>query len=164
MKVPLISLFVLACANAMLGQTPSANDYRVALPEHKGQLRWTAPGFQIVQTSAKPKEQEIGLRGRDAARRVTFLGYLFLVLETAPSTSAKCRDAALAEEKKTTGLTILKTDEIARQGGSVAVATYTAKNRDGSVGYAARGFVSTEDICGDLSFYSIRQSARKTRT
>lgn len=67
---------------------------------HPGQLRWRADGFKIVETSAKSKGQEIGLRGADESGRLTFLGFLFLVPEQAPLTSEKCRAGILEEQKR----------------------------------------------------------------
>jgi len=71
-------------------------------------------------------------------------------------TSAKCRDAAMAQEKKTNAtLKIVRTSEIPRPGGpSVALSAYTTANRDGSTTYRVRGFMATDDICGDLEFYN----------
>jgi len=153
-------MFILlaVCAGPLLAQTAQNGDYRLALPDHNGQLKWSIDGFKIIENSAKPNGREIGLRGRDAWGRLTFLGFLFLAPEAAPLTSATCRDAALAQDKKTnTTLKVLKTSEIPRPGGlPVDLVTFSAANRDGSVGYRVRGFVATGDICGDLKFYSVK--------
>lgn len=151
-------LVLAACAGALLAQTPQNGDYQLALPDHKGQLKWSIDGFKIIENSAKPNGREIGLRGRNASGRVTFLGFLFLAPETAPMTSAKCRDAALTQDKKANAsLKILKTSEVLPPGGlPVDLVTYTTANRDGSLGYRVRGFVATGDICGDLEFYSTK--------
>lgn len=71
-------------------------------------------------------------------------------------TSAKCRDAAITQEKKTNAtLKIVRTSEIPRAGGPpVALSVHTTANRDGSTTYRVRGFVATDDVCGDLEFYS----------
>jgi hypothetical protein len=71
-------------------------------------------------------------------------------------TSAKCRDGAVGQDKKTNAtLKVLRTSETPRQFGlPVALVTYTTANRDGTLGYRARGFLATGDICGDLEFYS----------
>ena len=141
----------------MFGQQALGNAvYSFALPDHKGQISWSIPGFTIVENSAKSNGQEIGVRGRDESRQITFLGFLFLVPESAPLTSAKCRDAAITQEQKTNStLKIVRTWEIARPGGlPVAMIANTTTNRDGSTMYRMRGFVATDDICGDLEFYS----------
>src|SRR5437899_12641439 len=76
-------------------QPTAAAEFKLALPDHKGQLRWSADGFKIIETSAKPNGREIGIRGQDGSGRLTFLSFLFLVPEQAPLTSAKCREGAL---------------------------------------------------------------------
>jgi tetratricopeptide (TPR) repeat protein len=144
-----------------LGQSSAANqeasnsDYNLALPTHPGQLRWHADGFKVIETSAKSRGQEIGLRGKDASGRLTFLGFLFLVPEEAPLTSAKCRDSTIKDENKNSTLKILP---ISQTEGSenipVALVTYSTKGSDGKTWYMVRGFVATGNICGDLEFYS----------
>jgi hypothetical protein len=54
----------------------------------------------LIMNSAKPNGRELGVRGRDAVGQVTFRGFLFLVPETAPTTSAESRDAAITQEKR----------------------------------------------------------------
>jgi hypothetical protein len=149
------SIFLLLAASATAAFAQSA-DYRLALPDHSGQLKWSIAGFTIVQNSAKPNGREIGVRGRDASGQVTFLGFLFLATENGPMTSSSCRDAAMAQDKKANPtLTIVGTSEVPRPAGSpVALATYTTMNRDGSTEYTFRGFIAAGDLCGDLAFYS----------
>ena len=148
-----LTLLLAASAISALAQS---SDYRLALPDHGGQLKWSVEGFTIVQNSAKPNGREIGVRGRDASGQITFLGFLFLAPESAPMTSGSCRDAAIAEDKKVNpSLTIGSTSAAPRTAGPpVALAMYTTKNRDGSTGYTLRGFVAAGDLCGDLAFYS----------
>jgi tetratricopeptide (TPR) repeat protein len=146
-------LVLLLTAGCRFGsaQTPSNGDYQLALTDHKGQLSWSIDGFKVTQNSAKPGGLEIGVRAADSSRRLSFLGFLFLVPEDPLLTSAKCRDGALAQVKQSN----LKLSEILRPGGlPVALATYTTTARDGSPNYSVRGFVATGDICGDLEFYS----------
>jgi len=87
---------------------------------------------------------------------VTFLGFLFLAPESAPLTSARCRDSVLAQEKKSDAtLKVGQLSEIPRPGGlPVAWSEHTTVNRDGSTMHRARAFVASGDICGDLEFYS----------
>jgi hypothetical protein len=159
MKQSGMFLFLAACANPILAQSQAIRDYRLALPDHKGQLTWSIDGFSVVENSAKQSGQELGVRGRDASGQVTFLGFLFLAPETAPNTSAKCRDTALAQEKNSNAaLKIARTSETPGSGGlPVAFVEYTNSNRDGSTTYRVRAFAATADICGDLEFYSTRQ-------
>ena len=137
-----------------LAQT-TGSEFTLALPDRQGQLRWSADGFKIIQNSAKPNGHEIGIRGREASGRLTFLGFLFLFPEQAPLTSAKCRDEVIGPEKKSNPtLKIVGTSESIRPGSlPIALATYTAKG-DGPIGYMVRAFIATGDICGDLEFYS----------
>ncbi len=138
-------------------QTQTSNsDFKLALPAHRGQLQWSAEGFKVVESSAKPNGREIGIRGREDSGRLTFLGFLFLVQEPAPLTNAKCRDNALEPAKKENPtLKIVGTTEIARPGAlPVSVVTYTARGNNGKTVYSVRGFVAKGDICGDLEFYA----------
>ena len=154
MKRTHLPLFLAASAIVALAQ--QSPDYKLALPDHNGQLKWSVEGFKIVQNSAKANGRELGVRASDASGQVTFLGFLFLAPESAPMTSASCRDAAIAQDKKTDPtLTVGKTSEVPGSAGlPVALAAYTTKNRDGAARYILRGFVAAGDLCGDLAFYS----------
>jgi hypothetical protein len=154
MKQPKLFLLLLT-AGSIFAQTLPNSDYRLALPDHNGQLSWSVSGFGIVENSAKPNGKELGVRARDASGKVTFLGFLFVVPD-APTTSVKCRDDVLAQEKKANStLKIVRTSEILAPAGlPVALVAHTTPNRDGSTTYRLRGFVATGDICGDLEFYS----------
>ncbi len=156
MKQSQMFLCLAACACPMLAQTHVNGDYHLALPDHKGQLNWSIDGFKIIENSAKSNGRELGVRGRDAAAQMTFLGFLFLAPESAPQSSEKCRDSALTQEKKTDAtLKMVRTLEISQPGRlPVALVNYTTVNRDASTTYRVRGFVATGDICGDLEFYS----------
>ena len=149
-------LLIAACASPILAQAPASSDYRLALPDHKGQLAWSIDGYKIIENSAKPDGRELGVRGRDASGQVTFLGFLFLAPESKPLTSAKCRDTAIDQATKANAaLKIIRTSEISHPGGlPVSLVVHTTANRDGSTMYRVRGFVAADDICGDLEFYS----------
>ena len=129
--------------------------FKISLPAHPGQLQWHAPGFKVIETSAKPKGKEIGIRGQDGSGRVEFLGFLFLATDQGPLSSAKCLEQALKEEKNNPTLKVLATPLTEGSGNlPVALATYTNQNRGGKKWYMVRGFVATGDMCGDLEFYS----------
>jgi hypothetical protein len=149
-------LTVLALTSFSLAQTSADSDFELALPDYPGQLRWSAEGFKVIQSSAKPNGREIGIRGSDRTGRLTFLGFLFVVPEKAPLTSAKCRDGVLEIEKKGNHtLKIVGTSENAGSGSlPVSVVTYTAQDGSGKMLYEVRAFVATGGICGDLDFYS----------
>jgi len=155
MKLSEMVLPLIVCAVSALAQTTPSSAYRLALPDHKGQLKWSIEGFKIIENSAKANGRELGVRGRDSSGQLTFLAFLFVAPETAPMTSTKCRDTALTQDKKMNAtLKIVRTSEIPRPGGlPVALVSYTTGNRDGSTTYRVRGYVATDDICGDLEFY-----------
>ena len=48
------------------------SDFKLALPEHRGQLQWFAEGTQGLESSAKPNEHEIGIGGSEDSGRPTF--------------------------------------------------------------------------------------------
>jgi tetratricopeptide (TPR) repeat protein len=152
---PLVIALFSVCTLAS-AQRPQGPDYQLALTDHKGQLRWHADGFKIIQSSAKPGGHEVGIRGSDNTGRLTFLGFLFLAPEGAPQSSAKCRDQALSFDKKSNpALKVLRTSELTPTSSlPVALASYTVPMRDGSTEYIVRGFIATGDVCGDLEFYS----------
>ena len=136
-------------------QSPLDTDFKISLPGHPGQLQWHADGFNIIETSAKSKGQEIGLRGKDGSGRLAFLGFLFLVTEQPPLSSAKCREGALREQENNPTLKVLATSQIeGSENIPVALATYSAEGRNGKKVYTVRGFLGADDICGDLEFYS----------
>jgi hypothetical protein len=155
-KAGLVPIVAIALGFAAVAQTANDANFKLALPEHKGQLSWSADGFKIIESSAKPAGREFGIRGRDESGRLTFLGFLFLVVEQAPLTSASCRDGAMEPEKKSyANLKILETTDTARPGGpSVSLVSYTTRNNKGRTAFMVRGFTGAGDICGDLEFYS----------
>lgn len=139
-----------------IAQTATDSSFRLALPDHRGQLSRSADGFKTIQSSAKPGGREIGIRGKDESGRLTFLGFLFLVPEEAPLTSAKCRAGAVESMKKgNPKLEILEPSEKTSPGMlPISMASYSAQGSDGKTVYSVRGFVATGDICGDLEVYS----------
>jgi tetratricopeptide (TPR) repeat protein len=152
----LILLTLLLLVSDAWAQTSPADKYfHIALPTHKGQLHWQAEGFKIVQSSAKPNGNEIGLRGKDSQGRLEFLGFLFM--ESGPGTpnGARCRDGVLGlEQKENKTIKILKTWQLRGQnGGEVEMVTYTSQNARHGTTYVVRGFSVTSDLCGDLELY-----------
>jgi hypothetical protein len=136
----------------------ASNDdsFKLALVDHPGQLSWSAEGFKIIESSAKPGGKEIGIRGQDQSGGLTFLGFLFLFPEKAPLTSAKCLDGVVGPEKKSNAsLKIVGTEEISQPSSlPVSLVSYTARGEGGKTLYTVRGFVADGDICGDLEVYS----------
>ncbi len=53
MKLSGMVLPMIVSAVSALAQTTPSSDYRLALPDHKGQLRWSIEGFKIIENSAK---------------------------------------------------------------------------------------------------------------
>lgn len=134
----------------------SDGDFHIALPEHNGQLRWTAPGFHAIEWSAKPNGGELGVRAENRERHVSFLAFIFLVPQQAPLTSAKCRDGALDPDKRTNPtLTILHSSEvIGKDGLRTELVGYSVQKKDGKIAYSERGFIAAGDVCGDIEFYA----------
>lgn len=155
-KAGLVPIAAIALGFAAVAQTTNDADFKLALPEHRGQLSWSADGFKIIQSSAKPNGREFGIRGKDESGRLSFLGFLFLFPEQAPLTSATCRDGVMEPEKKgDANLKILGTSDSTRPGGPpVSLVSYTTRGDKGKTVYMVRGFTGTGDICGDLEFYS----------
>jgi tetratricopeptide (TPR) repeat protein len=149
--------FALAAAMVpALAQTDG--DFHLALPRQNGLLNFSAPGYKIIQHSAKPDGNELGLRGSDASGEVHFLVFLFNFSQQAPLTSARCRDGEMGPEQKANhSLKILANSEIANPGAlPVSLVDYSAKADGGKTEYMARGFIATGSLCGDLEFYSDR--------
>jgi len=152
----LLTLFAITCLSTAPYAAANDDAFKLALVDHPGQLNWSAEGFKIVESSAKPGGNEIGIRGQDQSGGQTFLGFLFLFPEEAPLTSAKCLDGVIRPEKKSTpSLKIVGTEEISQPGSlPVSLVSYTAKGEGGKTLYTVRGFVATGGICGDLEIYS----------
>jgi tetratricopeptide (TPR) repeat protein len=148
----LLTVFVSIGLSAF-AQTQADGNFKLALPDHRGQLRWSADGFKIVQSSAKPNGHEIGIRGQNQSRHLNFLGFLFLVPEQAPLTSDKCRDGAMKSERQSNPtLKMLQAAGDVQSGIPVSLVTYNTRSDSGKRAYIVRGFVATGDICGDLEF------------
>jgi hypothetical protein len=152
----LLCISLSSLSRTAAARTAADDNFKLVLADHPGQLRWTAPGFDVIESSAKPKGYELGIRGRDQSGRVTFLGFLFLVSGEHSLTGAKCRDDSIDPEKKENPtLKILSTSEITRSGAlPITVVNYTTADRSGKTLYMVRAFVATGDMCGDLEFYS----------
>ena len=149
-------LTLLAIVGSSVAQTRTDTDFKLSLPDRRGQLRWSAKDFKVVESSAKPDGHEIGIRGKDQSGRLTFLGFLFQVAEQAALSSAKCRDSTLEQEKKNNpSLKIVHIEDNLQPGAlPISLVTYTARGRGDKTAYMVRGFVATADICGDLELYS----------
>lgn len=146
--MPRLALLLIALTSVFAtAQSDSTGELKIALPEHRGQLSWTAPGFHIIESSAKPTGSEIGLRGIQESSGTTFLGFLFLVPENTSQTGAKCRDEAMAQEKKSNSTLKELNDQ------PIALVSYTARGKNGNPMYIVRGFLADGDICGDLEVY-----------
>jgi hypothetical protein len=130
-------------------------NFTLALPAHQGQLKWNAEGFTIVQSSAKPKGAEVGVRANDGSSQFTLLGFLFLFPEQAPMTSAKCRDGVMEPAKKSNPtIKIAATTQMVRSDGPpLELLSYVGQGRDGKLVYSMRGFIAMGEICGDLEVY-----------
>jgi tetratricopeptide (TPR) repeat protein len=152
----LLTLFAISCLSASSYAAANDGAFKLALVDHAGQLSWSAEGFKIIESSAKPGGNEIGIRGQDQSGQRTFLGFLFLFPEKAPLTSAKCLDGVVGPEKKSTAsLKIAGTDQISQPGTlPVSLVSYTARGEGGKTLYTVRGFVANGEICGDLEVYS----------
>jgi hypothetical protein len=152
-----IAIAVLSVTIFVSGWSAFADDtdFRMALPGHKGQLQWRAAGYKIVQTSAKPKGQEIGFRGANDAKKTTFLGFLFLTSGEGALTAEKCGDRDI-EERKREDATVAILSNVKLQGsknGPVSVVTFS-RRREGKFSYGIVGFAAKGDMCGSLEFYS----------
>ena len=152
----LLTLIVIASLSTAASAATDDNNFKLALVDHPGQLSWSADGFKIIESSAKPGGTEIGLRGQDASGRLTFLGFLFLFPEKAPLTSAKCLDGVVGPAKKSSSsLKMVGNEEINQSGNlPVSLVSYTGTGEGGKTLYTIRGFVANGDICGDLEIYS----------
>jgi tetratricopeptide (TPR) repeat protein len=150
------ALLLFIGAVAALAQAPVKDgNFTLALPAHQGQLKWSAEGFKVVQSSAKPNGAEVGIRATDGSGQFTLLGFLFLFAEPAPMTSAKCRDGVLETAKKSNPtMQIAGTTQMPRSDGPpVELVSYVGQGKDGKVVYSIRGFLAMGDICGDLEIY-----------
>jgi tetratricopeptide (TPR) repeat protein len=134
----------------------SDTDFHLALPQHNGQLRFTADGYKVVQHSAKPNGNELGIRADNASGDIHFLAFLFDFSEHAPLTGDKCRDGEMSPALKADrSLKILANAEIPNPGGlPVSLVDYSMRLRDGRTEYSARAFIAAGNLCGDLEFYS----------
>jgi hypothetical protein len=152
----LLTVFAITCFSPASYATASDDAFKLALVDHTGRLSWSAEGFKIIESSAKPGGKEIGIRGQDQTGKQTFLGFLFLFPEKAPLTSAKCLDGVIGPEKKSNpSLKVVGTEEISQPGNlPVSLVSYTARGEGGKTLYTVRGFVATGDTCGDLEIYS----------
>jgi tetratricopeptide (TPR) repeat protein len=131
------------------------SDFKISLPVHPGQLQWHADGFEIIETSAKPNGQEMGVRGANGSQGLSFLGFVYLLGGASPLKSAACRDGILGELVKNPRLKILANSEIERPDNMPEeLVTYSLQGSDRKTWYSVRGFVGKSDLCGDLEFYS----------
>ena len=107
-------------------------------------------GFEIVQSSAKPGGNEIGLRLHDRGNTAALL-FLFLTPENAHGTPASCRQAELEQVKKNMGANFIdvKLNPGGKDDNSIATMLITGKN-----GQHLYGFRGTGDQCLSMEVYS----------
>jgi tetratricopeptide (TPR) repeat protein len=155
--MPSRTLFLaLLALTGLAAGAQTSGSFHLALPQRNGQFNFAADGFKVIQSSAKPNGNELGLRGSDSSGSLQFLAFFFAFPDQAPLTSAKCRDGVMGPAKKDIpSLKILASAEIANPGGlPVSLVDYSAKSESGGTENSARGFIATGDLCGDLEFYS----------
>ena len=162
-KRGLVLISLILCYLASFAQAETDNDFRVVLPTHPGQLEWSAKGFTIVESSAKPSDDEIGIRGKNDAASLQFVGFLVHLPDDAPLTSAKCREGFLKEEKENTiAFMILKMEEITRPGAvTLSLTTYTSKDQGGKTWYNVRGFLATRPLRRSFHLQSASDQRRR---
>jgi hypothetical protein len=149
-------LWLFIATGTSRAQTPAKDgSFALALPTHQGQLKWTAEGFKVVQSSAKSNGNEVGVRANDESNQLTLMGFLFLFPEQAPMTSAKCRDGVMEPAKKSNPtMQIAASTEMQRPDGPpLELVAYVGQGRDGKLVYSMRGFIAMGDMCGDLEVY-----------
>jgi len=150
-----ICLLMVAASAAAQNASKNGDSFTLALPTHSGKLSWTAEGFTVTQSSAKPNSGEIGVRANDKSGQFNLLGFLFLFPEQAPMSSAKCRDGVMDPLKKSNpAVTVAGASQMSRPDGPpIELVGYVVPGRDGKPIYSMRGFVAEGDICGDLEIY-----------
>ena len=155
MKTTIALIVFCCCAVTSLNAQAPVDDgiFKIALPDHAGQLQWRAEGFKTIEASAKQNGHEIGVRATNQSGRLAFLSFLFLIPEEAPLTSEKCRDGILKEMKTSPNFKLTNTSRVTRDDLQIEVVSYSIRNRD-SVSYGVRAFIATGDSCGDLEIYS----------
>jgi hypothetical protein len=72
MRTAKLPLLASVSGAAVLAQT---DDYRLALPDHAGLLKWSVSGCKIVENSAKSNGRQIGVKG--ASTQTRFLSRSF---------------------------------------------------------------------------------------
>ena len=140
----LIASFFFALTLSAVGQiTPGKLTF--GLPEHPGALTLEQGDWKITELSAKPENNELGIRAEKGDER--FLGFLFFWREKAPLTSESCRDQMLLAEK-TFADPADKRSMKSKSGADIAlVMLISGKNPHPVV----RAFVAKGDLCADIS-------------
>src|SRR6476469_9059618 len=133
----LLTLFAITCFSCASYAAGNDDAFKLALVDHTGQLSWSAEGFKIIESSAKPGGKELGIRGQDQSGQQTFLGFLFQFPEKAPLTSPKCLDGVVGPEKKSNAsLKVVGTEELSQPGSlPVSLVSYTSKGEGGKTLY-----------------------------
>lgn len=146
------SATVATCAGQM---TPGKLSF--ALPLHAGSLSLDQGDFKIRELSAKPNNQEFGIRAK--VGDLDFLGFLFLWPEKPNLSAESCRDEMLNSEGTASlvpanGRLKMKSSS----GADIALALMLAT--DGSQS-AVRAFVASGELCGDLDFTLHKQITKQ---
>ncbi|MGB8128890.1 MAG: hypothetical protein WCG81_03790 [Candidatus Angelobacter sp.] len=160
----LLTFVAITCLST--GSYAAGNDdaFKLALVDHPGQLSWSAEGFKIIESSAKPGGMELGIRGQDQSGVRMFLGFLFLFPENAPLNSTKCLDGVIGPEKKSnTSLKIVGKEEISEPGNlPVSLVSYTAQGEEGKTLYTGGALSPPEIFAAILKFTVTRHCASRT--
>jgi|ERR1017187_1917583 tetratricopeptide (TPR) repeat protein len=140
----LITLFFLALNLSASGQvTPGKLSF--ALPEHPGAVTLDQGDWKIIEMSAKPDNNELGISAAKGDQH--FLGFLFLWPEKAPLTSETCRDQMLLAEK----VSVAASDRLTMRSNSGADIALVLLVSEKSPHPAVRAFVANGDLCADIT-------------
>lgn len=116
-----------------------------ALPDHPGVVTLDQGGWKIVEMSAKPDNNELGIRATNGDQH--FLGFLFLWPEKAPLTSEDCRDQMLLAEKASVTPSDKQTMR-SKSGADIALVLLVSEK---TLHPSVRAFVAEGDLCADIT-------------
>jgi hypothetical protein len=91
-----LCFYVFLAASLGFAQTPfDEHDFNSALPEHPGQLRWSAPGSPSLRHRRSRPDGKSVCAVRMLPQKSAFSAFFSFFRKRAPLTSVKCRDGAI---------------------------------------------------------------------
>jgi tetratricopeptide (TPR) repeat protein len=148
LRSTLLASLLAACLFVSRPYTSEAQTLTLSLPSHKGAVLLDLSGFKIIQSSAKPAGNELGLRIHDKGSLEALI-FIFLTPGQQSQTAASCREGEAKELGTHAGVT-QQNQPVEKDNAQSATTLITSPNGHQQL----YGFHGLGDQCVSISVYA----------